>query len=70
MKSAFDCFQAAAKCDEHARNCKDVADRRAYQDAAQSWRILGALAKRFESGDIKVAPRAPSTPARDKPARE
>jgi hypothetical protein len=65
MKSAFECFQAAAKCEEHARTCRHQANVKAYHDAVQSWRTLGVLAKRLESGEIKVASRAPNAAARE-----
>src|SRR5262245_54249377 len=46
MKSAFECFQRAAKCEEMALAKLDVADKAMLLEAAHHWRTLGNVAKK------------------------
>lgn len=56
MKSALDCFQSAARCEERASAVVDFTDRAIYLGLAQHWRTLGAVAQRIEKGEIKGIP--------------
>ena len=49
MKSAFECFQHAAKCEEQARQATSDAARRALLETARQWRTLGEQAKASEA---------------------
>src|SRR5262245_16150447 len=52
MKSAFECFQRAAKCEEMALAKLDVTDKAMLLEAAHHWRTLGNVAKkRLYDGD-------------------
>ena len=48
MKSAFECFQRAAQCEELAKDAKDETSRSAMLATAKYWRDLGARAKAIE----------------------
>jgi len=41
MKSAFECFQHAAKCEEQAKQATSKAGRSMLIEAAKHWRTLG-----------------------------
>jgi len=49
MKSAFECFQHAAKCEEQARQATSDAARTALLETARQWRALGEQAKASEA---------------------
>ena len=49
MKSAFECFQHAAKCEEQARQATSDAGRTALLETARQWRALGEGAKASEA---------------------
>ncbi|GEP61964.1 hypothetical protein [Reyranella soli] len=59
MKSAFDCFQHAAKCEQLASTATNDASRTTLFAAAAHWRKLGNAAKvrerREESYDLAQA---------------
>ena len=57
MKSAFECFQHAAKCEEQARQATSDAGRTALLETAKHWRTLGEQAKASEA-DVTVRPLA------------
>ena len=48
MKSAFECFQHAAKCEEQAKQATSGAGRAALLETAKHWRALGEQAKAKE----------------------
>ena len=48
MKSAFECFQRAAQCEELAKDAKDETSRSLMLNAAKQWRALGEQAKAIE----------------------
>jgi hypothetical protein len=54
MKSAFDCFQRAAKCEEMAAVAIDDANRTLLLNTAAQWRALGKAAKAREQRDIQL----------------
>jgi hypothetical protein len=59
MKSAFECFQHAAKCEEQARQATNDAGRTALLETAKHWRTLGEQAKASEAeADVPVRPLA------------
>ena len=49
MKSAFECLQHAAKCEQMARDTYDKADRTLLLATASQWRTLGEAAKVAEA---------------------
>lgn len=49
MKSAFECFQAAAKCQENARASQDMEARAKLVAEAARWLALGMKAKAEEA---------------------
>jgi hypothetical protein len=65
MKSAFDCFQQAAKCEEMASAASDDASRAVLLATAGHWRVLGKVVKTREQRDTNYEPRlaVPSRPA-------
>lgn len=48
MKSAFECFQQAAKCEQMASTTKDDASRASLVATANHWRALGKAARTRE----------------------
>jgi hypothetical protein len=64
MKSAFECFLHAAKCEEQARQARSDLGRTMLLETAKQWRALGAQAKAKEPNELPrrlAAPRASST---------
>jgi hypothetical protein len=51
MKSAFECFQHAAKCEEQAKQATSEARRAALRETARHWRALGEQAKAKEANE-------------------
>ena len=51
MKSAFECFQHAAKCEEQAKQATSEAGRVALLETAKHWRTLGEQAKVKEANE-------------------
>ena len=49
MKSAFECFQHAAKCEQLAKDARAEADRALLLATAEHWKMLGNEAKPAES---------------------
>jgi hypothetical protein len=49
MKSAFECFQQAAKCERMAMASHEKVDRIMLLETAQYWRTLGEQAKADEA---------------------
>ena len=68
MKSAFDCFQHAAKCEQLASTAIDDANRTLLIATAAHWRTLGNAAKarerRKEHYDQRPSLDQPSNPSR------
>jgi hypothetical protein len=62
MKSAFDCFQHAAKCEEMAAVAIDDANRTLLLATAAHWRALGKAAKTREQRKIQLATKHVSGP--------
>jgi hypothetical protein len=62
MKSAFDCFQHAAKCEEMAAAAIDDANRTLLLATAAHWRALGKAAKAQEQHEIQLATKHVSGP--------
>jgi hypothetical protein len=62
MKSAFECFQHAARCEEMAASAFDDANRTALLATAAHWRALGKAAKTGEQRNIQVAAKHSSGP--------
>jgi hypothetical protein len=62
MKSAFDCFQHAAKCEQMASAARDDASRAVLLATADHWRALGKVAKAREQRDTNYDPRLRSAP--------
>jgi hypothetical protein len=62
MKSAFDCFQHAAKCEEMAAAAIDDANRTLLLATAAHWRALGEAAKSREQRDTNYDPPLKQTP--------
>jgi 3-dehydroquinate dehydratase len=48
MKSALDCFQNAARCEEKASASQDPTQRQMLISTARTWRSLGEAAKERE----------------------
>lgn len=57
MKSAFECFQNAAKCETLARVAKNEISRVALMDAARHWRAVSQQAKEMEAVAAKPLPK-------------
>ena len=55
MKSAFECYQQAAKCQEMASAAADANDRAVLLATAEHWRTLGNKARAAEKA---VPPKA------------
>jgi len=51
MKSAFECFQHAAKCEEQAQQATSDTGRAALLETARHWRSLGEQAKAKEADE-------------------
>lgn len=49
MKSAFECFQYAARCEQAAKDAQHEADRAILLETARHWRTLGENAKYAEA---------------------
>ena len=62
MKSAFECFQHAAKCEELAASAFDDANRTALLATAAHWRALGKAAKTGEQRKIQAGAKHLSGP--------
>jgi hypothetical protein len=57
MKSSFECFQHAAKCEQAAKDAQNEAGRTVLLETARHWRTLGGKAKvgrYFGEGPRKV----------------
>ncbi len=52
MKSAFECFQHASRCEDMALASCDDANRRVLLHTARQWRKLGLNAKRAGEGEL------------------
>jgi hypothetical protein len=57
MKSAFDCFQHAAKCEQMASAARDDASLAVLLSTADHWRALGKAAKIRELRAENYVPR-------------
>jgi|FEC22Drversion2_1045045.scaffolds.fasta_scaffold00169_28 hypothetical protein len=53
MKSAFECYQHAAKCERMAKEALDTASRRMLRTTAEHWRTLGNAAKANEGREAQ-----------------
>jgi hypothetical protein len=62
VKSAFDCFQHAAKCEEMASTASDTSSRALLLATAGHWRALGKAAKTREQREIQLATKHVSGP--------
>jgi hypothetical protein len=69
VKSAFDCFQQAAKCEEMAATASDDASRALLLATAGHWRALGKVAKAREQRETNYEPRT-KAPPRQGPLRQ
>ena len=49
MRSAFECFQEAAKCEQKAKHALTEEDRDFLLDAARFWKALGEDAAKAEA---------------------
>ena len=52
MKSAFECFQQAAKCEQLAKDTWDDANRTVLLATAEHWKTLGNEAKAAEQAKL------------------
>lgn len=72
MKSAFECFQEAAKCEQMAKDAQHEQNRATPLETARHWRALGeeamAAERRPEPPPIKLGPRMRHRP-HDLPCR-
>ena len=55
MKSAFECFQQAAKCQEMAEAARDDKDRAVLLATADHWRALGKEAQAADKAVLSKA---------------
>jgi hypothetical protein len=62
MKSAFECFQHAATCEELASTANDDASRRLLLATAAQWRTLGNAAKAREQRETNHGARPKPRP--------
>ncbi len=58
MRSALECCQHAAQCEQRARSTIDPAERAALLATAKHWRVRAEMAKAAEAAE---APDAPSS---------
>jgi hypothetical protein len=64
MKSAFECFQHAARCEEQAYQATTEVGRALLVETAKHWRALGEQAKATEANELPERLAAPpATPA-------
>ena len=59
MKSAFECFQHAAKCEQQAFEAITESGRIALLETAKHWRMLGEQAKATEAKELQERLAAP-----------
>jgi len=52
MKSAFECFQSAARFELRASVAIDIADKATFLGLAKHWRTLGDIAQRIDRQEI------------------
>jgi hypothetical protein len=71
MKSAFECFQHAAKCEEQAQQATSDAGRASLLETAKHWRALGAQAKAKDGNKPRgpLAAEAANSPVRPQAER-
>ena len=61
MKSAFECFQEAAKCEQMAKAALAETDRLFLLDAARHWRLRGEEAAAAEAASLEADIRKSTT---------
>ena len=55
MKSAFECFLKAAKCEMLAHASADDVEQKALLATAKQWRMLGEQVQAAEDGNLRAA---------------
>jgi hypothetical protein len=62
MKSAFECFQLAARCEQQAALAADDGKKKTYLSMAENWGTLAKLAQRLDRGETIGLPEGASCP--------